>query len=734
MLCSALFVTLCAAYDPAPLPVVTVSTDNTTIDRSCRVRIPPGTVIEDADNNGVIQIVASDIRVEFEAGSRLRGASPDTPPDQYRGFGMRIVGQKNVRLVGLRVSGFKAGLWATQCDGLVIEDADVSDNFRQHLRSTPEAEDSADWLWPHENDDNQWLTRYGAGIYIEDSDGVTVRRCRARNGQNGLVLDRVNDAKIYDNDFSFLSGWGIAMWRSSRNVLTRNSVDFCIRGYSHGVYNRGQDSAGFLVFEQCSDNIFAENSATHCGDGFFGFAGKEALGEVGRHEPGWYHRRGCNNNLLVNNDFSYAAAHGIEMTFSFGNRFIRNRVTGNAICGVWGGYSQDTLIAWNTFTENGDAGYGLERGGVDIEHGRGNRIVYNSFFRNAVGVHLWWDDEGDFASKPWGSANGTESTQNIVAFNRFENDKLAMQFRGPSDVTVAGNVFVEIEKQIAAEPQAVVEHPEHFELPPPPIPDYPRLGQRRALGLRRALAGRQNIIMTAWGPWDHESPLVRLRSGGGRTHVYELFKLPAGVEIALRGDQVAGRREEPVQEGPARYVVSAKADGVHAYTLTVRAPGFERIFRGTLVATNWQATFFAWPKDLDPRKKLAAWRKLAQSPTARTVQLDGLSLKYGFGGPATVIGPLKDSGIGGDHFGMIARTTMPLPAGRWRFRTLSDDGVRVRVNGKPVIENWTWHGPTRDEGVFEQPADGTVEIIVEHFEIDGYAVLELEITPVTAAP
>jgi hypothetical protein len=47
-----------------------------------------------------------------------------------------------------------------------------------------------------------------------------------------------------------------------------------------------------------------------------------------------------------------------------------------------------------------------------------------------------------------------------------------------------------------------------------------------------------------------------------------------------------------------------------------------------------------------------------------------------------------------------------------------------------VIEDWTWHAPKRDEGTYEQAADGEVKIVVEHFEIDGFAVLELEIEPV----
>ena len=79
---------------------------------------------------------------------------------------------------------------------------------------------------------------------------------------------------------------------------------------------------------------------------------------------------------------------------------------------------------------------------------------------------------------------------------------------------------------------------------------------------------------------------------------------------------------------------------------------------------------------------------------------------------------------------MIARTRIELPAGRWRFTTLSDDGVRVMVDGTTVIENWTWHGPTRDTGIFEQETAGAVEIVVEHFEIDGYAVLEFDLEPV----
>ena len=83
--------------------------------------------------------------------------------------------------------------------------------------------------------------------------------------------------------------------------------------------------------------------------------------------------------------------------------------------------------------------------------------------------------------------------------------------------------------------------------------------------------------------------------------------------------------------------------------------------------------------------------------------------------------------LGQRRFGMVARTCLPLTSGTWEFTTLSDDGVRVRVDSKPVIENWKWHGPTRDTGKLTLEASRTVEIMVEHFQIDGYAVLEFSL-------
>lgn len=59
--------------------------------------------------------------------------------------------------------------------------------------------------------------------------------------------------------------------------------------------------------------------------------------------------------------------------------------------------------------------------------------------------------------------------------------------------------------------------------------------------------------------------------------------------------------------------------------------------------------------------------------------------------------------------------------------TWSDDGVIVLFNNRPVIDNWTLHGPTRDESpTIEIPAAGQYPIELRFFECGGGAQISLD--------
>lgn len=754
--------------------------DDTVVTESCVIMIPAGTVIEDRNGDGVVQVAADGITVSFTEASLLRGAAPGVLPDAYAGLGVVVDGHRDVTLRGLAVSGFQTAVLARDADGLTVEDCSLTDNRRQRLRSTAAAaDDGSDWLAPHANDEQQWRRRYGAALCIEDSAGVSVRNLYVRDSQNGVILDRVVDSEVLGCDLSFLSGWGLALWRSSRNVIGRNALDFCVRGYSHGVYNRGQDSAGLLMFEQCHDNLIAENSITHGGDGIFAFAGSEALGE-GLADDDGLDRRGIGHhgNAFVGNDLSDAAAHGLELTFADSNLIRDNTFAGNAICGIWGGYSRGLTITGNSFLANGDAGYGAERGGVNIEHGRDNAVVANLFGENACGVHLWWDEDPHLVDLPWSRANGTGCAGNAVVGNLFLNDTVAIELRACEPTRVAGNQFREVGETLRAAPGAIATDAaatDGHELPEAELSEAHH-AQRTALrgrsprGARPHLAGREHIIMGEWGPWDHQGSLLRQGARAADHHRVDILGRPDGAEVRCSGEGLTFATEDTVARIPAppgappSYRLDLSADirsepdtpggrpdrvsadpDASSYRLdtavTIRpAPGARGVLpyrvavdgvgalEGQFIAATWDLTVFPWT--VDPREDVVAWRAEAGGPEAVRTTVPTLHLPYGGGGPSQLdLGAaVRAADLPGDRFGTLATTRLPLPAGTWRLTTVSDDGVRVSADGRPVIDNWTWHAPTTDTGTFEVRADGEVVLAVEHFELDGWATLELRLT------
>jgi parallel beta-helix repeat protein len=268
-------------------------------------------------------------------------------------------GSKNITIKNAEIHGYKVAILADSVKNITIDNCDLSYNWRQHLQSNREREDISDWMSYHKNENDEWL-RYGAAIYLKNCSQSFITNNIVTGGQCALMMTRCEKIQVNDNNFSFNSGIGIGLYRSSNNKIYHNRIDYNIRGVSFGKYNRGQDSAGILVFEQSSNNVFAYNTATHSGDGFFLWAGQTTM-DTGL--------GGCNDNFIYGNDFSYAPTNGIEVTFS--SNLIMKNILKDCDHGVWGGYSYETDITDNRFENN--------RIGIAIEHGQAMNIVLNSF-------------------------------------------------------------------------------------------------------------------------------------------------------------------------------------------------------------------------------------------------------------------------------------------------------------------------------------------------------------------
>jgi hypothetical protein len=85
-------------------------------------------------------------------------------------------------------------------------------------------------------------------------------------------------------------------------------------------------------------------------------------------------------------------------------------------------------------------------------------------------------------------------------------------------------------------------------------------------------------------------------------------------------------------------------------------------------------------------------------------------------------------GVPADGFSVRWRGTLTVPAtGTYTFRTVSDDGVRLWVNGTQRINNWTDHGTTTNtSSSFTLTGGQRVSIVLEYYERGGGAVIRLQ--------
>lgn len=532
----ALLLCFCSATFLAQTPEIVLSKD-LKITTSCRIK--PGAYLLPADSLTAVPvctITGENITVDFQ-NAELRGADDATMPDRFYGYAIRISG-KNITLKNARIRGYKIAVYAEDVENLLLENCDLSYNYRPRLLSTRKREDESDWLSYHHNDADEWL-RYGAGIYLKNCPGATVRGCRITGNQNALLMTGCNDGLVYNNFFHFNSGLGIGLYRSSRNKLMHNRLDWNVRGYSHGVYQRGQDSAGILVYEQSNENTIAYNSATHSGDGLFLWAGQTTM------DSG---QGGCNDNIIFGNDFSHAPTNGVEVTFS------RNRIQGNIIreCtyGIWGGYSFGSLILGNYLADC--------KTGIAIEHGQNDTIRQNLFQDDSVGIQLWARDR---QPTDWGYVQhrDTRSRDHSIDRNVFLNVRKPLKISASSKVSVNGeNLFYDFDvlletakandslrflrndlygtpekttsvwrhPELAASKSLNFEHPGKPENPYAPL-DIPfgELHEPDSLpgGMLAVLPdgfprGRRFILVDEWGPFDFRRPIAVLDTVAGQQY------------------------------------------------------------------------------------------------------------------------------------------------------------------------------------------------------------------------
>jgi hypothetical protein len=85
-----------------------------------------------------------------------------------------------------------------------------------------------------------------------------------------------------------------------------------------------------------------------------------------------------------------------------------------------------------------------------------------------------------------------------------------------------------------------------------------------------------------------------------------------------------------------------------------------------------------------------------------------------------------ETGVPRDRFTFVAEGTVNLPAGDYELQVVSDDGVRVWVDGTLALDAWEPHESRID---FVQLSGGHRRLKVEYYELTGWAEIKLDIQP-----
>jgi PA14 domain-containing protein len=164
------------------------------------------------------------------------------------------------------------------------------------------------------------------------------------------------------------------------------------------------------------------------------------------------------------------------------------------------------------------------------------------------------------------------------------------------------------------------------------------------------------------------------------------------VQLTYRGAAVVSPRGEAVAAG-------------RPYTF-----GYARYF----VPVDWTVRYFAFTEQSQPDTHPETFARVLESAPLRTDHRDRLDF---------MSGRAIAEGVPADRVAVIAEGEVTLQ-GPHEIRTISDDGVRVSVDGVRVIDHWAPHESAIDRAIV--PA-GRHRLEVEYYELTGFAELRLEL-------
>jgi serine/threonine protein kinase/tetratricopeptide (TPR) repeat protein len=212
-------------------------------------------------------------------------------------------------------------------------------------------------------------------------------------------------------------------------------------------------------------------------------------------------------------------------------------------------------------------------------------------------------------------------------------------------------------------------------------------------------------------------------------------KMPLAVRYQLRRETLDVVSEGALEELPANLDVEA---GLYRLTLEATgAQGSESASPSPLRATQWllvvpwkvsvcddhpESILPFYARQESPAIEEQWWaQRLAGGAAVPTGTSKSLAMMSALGSSPAPAGREED-------FGIVANCSIDLPRGKYRFIVTCHDGIRLYVDRRPVIDDWTWHFVQRESADVEL-SGGQHELRVEYFHTGGPYKLWVRVEP-----
>ncbi len=282
--------------------------------------------------------------------------SGDSVAGRFVGMGIASRNVDGVSIVGGTIRGYRVGIRLEGGRGHRVIGAALSGS--RALPST-ETVDSLNRLDPVHLEVFQ---AYGTGLMLARTTAAAVTGVTARGSQNGISLLEARESYLADNDVSGNSGWGIQLWRASRNVIVRNLADHTVRCAPPAA---DCGAAAILIREGSDSNTVGDNDLTASSTGL-----RLGAGHAGE--------RPSRSNLIYRNMASEAAGAGFSIGSAWNALLLDNRADSSAF-----GFQ---LLNAAGCTIRGNTVIGARTAAIAGEHSADIRIESNVLLEAPVGV------------------------------------------------------------------------------------------------------------------------------------------------------------------------------------------------------------------------------------------------------------------------------------------------------------------------------------------------------------